>query len=92
MWYQGLLDRGLVPDALIRTAIRRRCADRLRRETRAEPAAAKAAFVAQLKTLPVAVHTDDANVQHYELPPAFFDALDQRLAARGYHPRMHAAP
>ena len=27
-----------------------------------------------------------------DVPPAFFDALDQRLAARGYHPRMHAAP
>ena len=27
-----------------------------------------------------------------DVPPAFFDALDQRLAVRGYHPRMHAAP
>ncbi len=32
MWYQGILDRGLVPDALIRQAIRRRCAERLRLE------------------------------------------------------------
>lgn len=27
-----------------------------------------------------------------EVPTAFFDALDQRLAARGYHPRTPAAP
>jgi len=26
-----------------------------------------------------------------DVPPAFFDALDERLAARGYHARMHAA-
>ena len=32
MWYQGILDRGLVPDLIIRQAIRRRCAARLRTE------------------------------------------------------------
>jgi cyclopropane-fatty-acyl-phospholipid synthase len=31
-----------------------------------------AAFAAGMAALPVAVHTDAANAQHYELPPAFF--------------------
>ena len=31
-----------------------------------------AAFVAAMAGLPVAMHTADANAQHYELPPAFF--------------------
>lgn len=69
MWYQGILDRGLVPDAIIRRAIRRRCAERLRRERARFD---RAAFVAGLKTMPVALHTDLANEQHYEVPPAFF--------------------
>lgn len=69
MWYQGILERGLVPDAVIRRAIRRRCAERLRRE---RVGFDRAAFVAGLKTMPVALHTDLANEQHYEVPPAFF--------------------
>ena len=49
MWYQGILDRGLVPDGLIRRAIRRRCAERLQRERGRFD---REAFVAELKTLP----------------------------------------
>ena len=29
-------------------------------------------FVAEMRELPIAVHTDAANAQHYELPPEFF--------------------
>ena len=69
MWYQGILDRGLVPDGIIRLAIRRRGAERLRVvRTRSD----REAFVSGLKTMPVALHTDLANEQHYEVPPAFF--------------------
>lgn len=75
MWYQGILDRGLVPDQVIRRAIRQRCQRRLDQESTSDSAAREAklaAFVAELKASPIAVHTDDANEQHYEVPPEFF--------------------
>jgi cyclopropane-fatty-acyl-phospholipid synthase len=72
MWYQGILDRGLVPDGIIRRAIRRRCAERLRVE---RARYGRDRFVAELKTMPVALHTDLANEQHYEVPPAFFELV-----------------
>ena len=33
---------------------------------------AERAFAAQSEAFPIATHTDDANAQHYELPPEFF--------------------
>jgi len=85
MWYQGILDRGLVPDGIIRHAIRRRCAERLRRE---RDHFDRAAFVAELKTLPVALHTDLANEQHYEVPPEFFARVlgPRRKYSCAYYP------
>lgn len=79
----GLAERGLVPDALLRAGIRRMCAQRLRDEHAGNPDAAarrNAALIAELRQSPVAIHTDAANRQHYELPPAFFHAcLGPRL-------------
>ena len=79
----GLAERGLVPDALLRAGIRRMCAQRLRDEHADDPDAAarrNAALIAELRQSPVAIHTDAANRQHYELPPAFFHAcLGPRL-------------
>ena len=42
-----------------------------------------------LRHSPVAIHTDAANAQHYELPPAFFElCLGPRLKYSGcYYPR-----
>lgn len=71
----GLAERGLVPDRLLRAGIRKMCAQRLREE-RAGGAHAQAARFAQriemLRHSPVAIETDAANAQHYELPPEFF--------------------
>jgi cyclopropane-fatty-acyl-phospholipid synthase len=78
MWYLGILDRDLVPDWVVRRGIRQRCQRRLDKEAgdSAKEAGAKvAAFVEELKTLPIALHTDDANEQHYELPPEFFTTV-----------------
>lgn len=69
MWYQGILDRDLVPDWVIRRAIRRRCAARLEFEGARQD---HKAFLADLRSSPIALHTDLANQQHYEVPPAFF--------------------
>ncbi len=78
MWYLGILDRDLVPDWVIRRAIRQRCQRRLDKEagdSSQEATAKVAAFVEELKTMPIALHTDDANEQHYELPPEFFTTV-----------------
>ena len=37
--------------------------------------ARKQAFIAELKTLPIAVNTADANRQHYEVPAAFYQIV-----------------
>lgn len=65
MWYLGIVDRGLVPDWIIRQAIRRRCAARLRAQaagTEANRARRRDAFLEQLHNAPIAVHTEEANV------------------------------
>ena len=88
----GLAERGLLPDALLRLGIRRMCAERLREE-RAGGVAAQAERQARLIELlrhsPVAIHTDAANAQHYELPAAFFErCLGPRLKySCCYYPR-----
>ena len=79
----GLAERGLLPDALLRLGIRRMCAQRLRDEHVDDPAAAarrNTALISSLRQSPVAIHTDAANRQHYELPPEFFQhCLGTRL-------------
>lgn len=87
----GLAERGWIPDPLLRLGIRRLCAQRLREEHADDPerAAQRAsALLSQLRQSPVAIHTDDANRQHYELPPEFFKAcLGPRLKYSGcYYP------
>ncbi|MFZ5638888.1 MAG: SAM-dependent methyltransferase [Pseudomonadota bacterium] len=88
----GLAERGWIPDALLRLGIRRQCADRLRGELAGGPEAQAERFsqrIRQLRESPVAIHTDAANAQHYELPPAFFDlCLGRRLKySCAYYPR-----
>ncbi|MFD0737774.1 SAM-dependent methyltransferase [Lysobacter koreensis] len=71
----GLAERGLLPDAVLRLGMRRLCAQRLREELAGGPEAQAQRFHARLAMLresPVAIHTDVANRQHYELPPEFF--------------------
>ncbi len=70
-----LMERGLLPDSLVRFGIRRLCRQRLRDEEQGSPEANRAAqeaFVESLRREPVAVHTDEANEQHYEVPSEFF--------------------
>ncbi len=76
-------ERGLIPDVLTRAGIRRLSAARLRDEQGASIEAADAQYrrrLAELKSSPVAIYTDAANQQHYELPPGFFErCLGARL-------------
>jgi cyclopropane-fatty-acyl-phospholipid synthase len=77
-WYETLVESGLVPDAVIRMAIRRMLHDRLREEDGGNKEADRtrlAAFIAEMKRGPIALRTESANAQHYEVPAAFFERV-----------------
>lgn len=82
-------ERGWVPDPLTRFGIRRLCAARDRAERGGDAAARKAERIASLRQGPIAIETEAANRQHYELPPEFFVAtLGRRLKySCCYYPR-----
>ena len=69
------MESGLVPDRVTRMGMRRLCAERLATYSGSGPAERQArelAYVENLLGSPVAVHTDAANRQHYEVPSEFF--------------------
>ena len=73
-----LAERAVLPDWLIRLGMRRLMADRLRDVERGdadEPGEATAAVPEQLRRSPIAIATDAANVQHYEVPSEFFQRV-----------------
>jgi cyclopropane-fatty-acyl-phospholipid synthase len=87
----GWAERGLLPDALLRWGVRRLCAQRLAAERAGGPGEEAVRFqrcLAGLRAEEIAVHTDAANVQHYELPPEFFaHCLGRRLKySSAYYP------
>jgi cyclopropane-fatty-acyl-phospholipid synthase len=72
------VERGLVPDPLVRAAIRRLCEQRLRQigAVDAESAArATEIFVASMRTGEIAPLPLLANEQHYEVPAEFFELV-----------------
>ncbi len=75
MWYTNLLESNKLPDFLIRKGIRNLLAERLVEEKKATPDLQQAhlmALIEELKASPIAVNTIDANIQHYEVPTAFY--------------------
>ncbi len=71
----AITERGSVPDPFVRTGIRRLLQARLVEICERDPAAAAArseAFVAEMRSAPVALVPHKANEQHYEVPSAFF--------------------
>lgn len=71
-WYEPLLERGVIPDPIVRAGIRSLLRSRLREESRL---ARKASFIEELERSPIALHTEAANAQHYEVPAAFFEQV-----------------
>ncbi len=72
------IERGLVPDAITRAAIRRLCEQRLRDCDRGDDVANSRAlerFVESMRAGPIAPVPEKANEQHYELPSEFFAAV-----------------
>ncbi|PIM54891.1 SAM-dependent methyltransferase [Roseateles chitinivorans] len=73
-----LAERGLLPEAAVRLGIRRLLRLRLDEAHHQDPEAAAALtqeFLAGLRAAPLAVLPEQANAQHYELPPALFEAM-----------------
>lgn len=71
----SMVSRGLVPDFIIRTGIRKLLKDRIKEITPTPPHSveeAKKRFVEMMKSSPLAVQTRDANEQHYEVPTEFY--------------------
>ncbi|MCG6892745.1 MAG: cyclopropane-fatty-acyl-phospholipid synthase family protein [Desulfobacteraceae bacterium] len=85
-------DRGLLPDPVLRAGIRLLDWVRLREEGRGgaeEQRRRKEHFVRMLGGSPIAVRTEKANEQHYEVPAAFFGEVlgRHRKYSSGYwHP------
>jgi cyclopropane-fatty-acyl-phospholipid synthase len=70
-----LLESDWVPDWLIRREIRRLLAQRLVEEDKGSPELQQAhlmQMVARLRESPIAIHTTEANQQHYEVPTEFY--------------------
>lgn len=71
----ALLARDILPDFLIRFGIRRRLASVLRKHRQPGVEAQQAALmqhVQGLKDMPIAIATQEANEQHYEVPTRFY--------------------
>lgn len=69
-----LCERALLPDWLTRAGMRRLLGQRLKAEAQ-RSSNAQQAFRQALRIGPIAVHTDAANAQHYEVPEAFYQLV-----------------
>lgn len=70
-----LTERGMMPDRVVRAGIRRLVQARLNEIAARDPDASAAraeAFIADMRSAPVALLPHKANAQHYEVPSAFF--------------------
>jgi cyclopropane-fatty-acyl-phospholipid synthase len=78
-----LVETNRVPDWLIRVVLGKSLSRTLRQRYNAsleERTAEKRALIEKLRHSPIAIHTDDPNHQHYEVPSEFFRAvLGKRL-------------
>jgi cyclopropane-fatty-acyl-phospholipid synthase len=91
----GFAERGLLPDFLLRAGIRRLCAQRLAACNEGGIGACQERhqrLISALRRSPLAIHTDAANTQHYELPTAFFQhCLGPHLKYSAcYFPEQHS--
>lgn len=73
--YNKWIEKDLLPDWLVRLGIRRLLSERLRAASLGGPeeqAERLMRFIEQLRGSPVAIGTDAANAQHYEVPAEFY--------------------
>lgn len=75
MFYDKLLEKDKLPDSLIRIGIRKLLKQRLLEEDKGNTEAQQAhlmQLIAELKASPIAINTQEANEQHYEVPTLFY--------------------
>jgi cyclopropane-fatty-acyl-phospholipid synthase len=82
-WLDPLLEKNLFPDPVVRLGIRHLIGERDRMEREGGAAAQQGRLMDWVRTLresPIAIETQAANDQHYEVPAAFFQlVLGRRL-------------
>ena len=72
-----LTELGLIPESILRLAIKKLLEQRLL-EIPINPEERhikKESFIRELQSSPIALSTELANEQHYEVPPAFFQEI-----------------
>ncbi len=72
---QPLLEKGLLPDALLRIGMKSLLAQKLLDESKGGPEKIQARLmhlIHHMHASPIAIHIHEANSQHYEVPTAFF--------------------
>lgn len=89
------LQRNVIPDVLLRWGVRKLLEGRLQDITQPTLEAHMhhlLAFVQSLKEMPIAVNTEDANAQHYEVPTEFYQlVLGKRLKySSAYFPEKNS--
>lgn len=72
-WALNFAEQGLIPDPWVRRGIRRLLAARIAEIESA--ATSPPALAERMRQSPLAIATDSANEQHYEVPPAFFQEV-----------------
>tara|TARA_B100001113_G_scaffold186542_1_gene152826 strand:+ start:4467 stop:5492 length:1026 start_codon:yes stop_codon:yes gene_type:complete len=72
MWFNSLLAKGLIPDWILRRGVRGQGKERLNMMKKADSAKEYADFIKEASCGNIAVNTDDANNQHYEVDSEFF--------------------
>ena len=75
MCYNSLLEKNKIPDSLLRVGIRKLLKQRLLDENKGNVEAQQAhlmQLIEELKASPIAINTQEANEQHYEVPTQFY--------------------
>ncbi len=74
-WWEQLRERDLAPDWLIRAGIRQLLRQRESEAGEGDWVRRKDDTFAEWRAGAVAVHTRDANLQHYEVPTRFYELV-----------------
>ena len=72
MWFNFFISRGLVPDYLLRRGVRNQGKQRLQMMKNTNLKQEYLTFLKEASSGEIAIHTDDANNQHYEVDSEFF--------------------
>ena len=72
MWFNFFISRGLVPDYLLRRGVRNQGKQRLQMMKDTDLKQEYLTFLKEASSGEIAMHTDDANNQHYEVESEFF--------------------